>query len=158
MDYRKLNYEMTSKTYRTTASRRPTEEPAQSERKSSVIGSSMNDGVDHGSDKLEGCTHQNCAEFLSDGDPENTANNRSIKHDNLRGEDKECGEREHTHIGYFKEFIEETDIVSTTNMETSMHKSYYTSYFALRRLMNGYINAIKRIQRHIGGTSKKSII
>ena len=68
----------------TTASRRPTEEPGQSERKSSVTGTSMNDGIDLESDKPEGCTNQNCAEFLSDGDLEITANTHSNITDNSR--------------------------------------------------------------------------
>ena len=151
-----LNYEMSCKTHRTTASRRPTEEPAQSERKSSVAGSSMNDGVDLGSDKPEGCTNQNCAEFLSDGDLEITANTHSNITDNLHGEDKGGGEREHTHMGNYKEFIEETDIGNITSMvtntETCMNKPYHTSHSVLRQLMNGYIDMIKEIQRYIVGT------
>ena len=59
----KLNDEMTSKTRRTTASRRPTEEPAQSERKSSGNGNSMNDGIDLGPDNPGGYANRNCAEL-----------------------------------------------------------------------------------------------
>ena len=80
----------------------------------------MNDGVDFGSDKLKGCINQNCAEFLSDGDSENTAIIHSNISDNLHGEDKGGGEREHTHRGNYKEFIEETDIGNTTKMDTDM--------------------------------------
>ena len=153
---RTLNYEMSCKTHRTTASRRPTEEPAQSERKSSVNGSSMNDGVDFGSDKLEGYVNQNCAEFLSDGDSENTANIYSIISDNLHGEDKGGGEREHTHMGNYKEFIEETDTGNTskmvTDMESGLKQPYYTNRAILRQLMKGYIGAIKEMRRHIAGT------
>ena len=86
-NFRTLNYEMTSKTHSTTASRRPTEKPAQSERKSSVNGNSMNDGDDLGPDNPGGYTNQNCAEFISDGDSENTAIIHSIKSDNLHGEE-----------------------------------------------------------------------
>ena len=78
----------------TTASRRPTEEPAQSEGKSSGNGSSKNDGRASRSDKPE-C--HSCAEFLSDGDPDDNATSYSTIPDNLHGEDKGGGERVHTH-------------------------------------------------------------
>ena len=107
-----LNDEMTSKTHRTTASRRPTEEPAQSERKSPGNVNNMNDGVDLGSDNPEECIKQNLAELLSEGDSDNIANIYSIKPDNLYGEDKGGGEREHTQMGNYSDFIEEMDIGS----------------------------------------------
>ena len=151
---------MSSKTHRTTASRRPTEEPAQSERKSSVNGSSMNDGDDLGPDNPGGNTNQNCAEFISDGDPENTAIIHSIKSDNLHGEDKGGGEREHTHSGDYMECTEEMDTRNITievgsSGEKPKVKPYFTSTDTLRTLANGYIDAIKEIHRHIEGTRRR---
>ena len=156
LNSRTSNYEMTCKTHRTTASRRPTEQPAQSERKSSVNGSSMNDGDDFAPDKPRGHTNQNCAEFISDGDPDNTTNIHSIKPDNLHGEDKGGGEREHTpHMGNYTEFIEEMDIGNTTiasgNADTGATKPWFTASCTLRKLIKGYLKAVKEIQKHIGG-------
>jgi hypothetical protein len=94
LDTRIINSAMTRKTHGTTASRRPTEEPAQSEGKSSGNGNISNDGCGSRSDKPE-C--HSCAEFLSDGDPDNNVIIYSTTSDNLHGEDKGGGERVHTH-------------------------------------------------------------
>ena len=62
-------------------------------------------------------------------------------------------------MGNYKEFIEETDIGNITSMvtdkETSTNKPYHTSHSVLLQLMNGYIDAIKEIQRHIVGTRRR---
>ena len=42
------------------------------------------------------------------------------------------------------------------DIETMDAQQYYTSYFALRRLMNGYKDAFNEIQRHIGGTRRRN--
>jgi hypothetical protein len=164
---------MTCKTHGTTASRRPTEEPAQSEGKSSGIGSSRNDGLGLRSDKSE---WQSCAEFLSDGDPDDTATSHSITTDNPYEEDKGGGEREHTHTHIrthadkYKEYIVElevrSDYMTTSEMGANdrvadgdlefscsePEELRWPSRRAVRKLTGEYIKAVKEILRHIVGT------
>ena len=121
----------------------------------------MNDGDDLAPDKPRGHTNQNCAEFISDGDPDNTTNFYSIKPDNLHGEDKGGGEREHTpHMGNYTEFIEEMDIGNTTiatgNTDMGATKPWFTASCTLGKLIKGYLKAVKEIQKHIGGTRGRS--
>jgi hypothetical protein len=99
----------------------------------------MNDGVDLGPDNPGGYANRNCAEFISDGDPENTAIIHSVKSDNLHGEHKGCGEREHTHNGNYMEFIEEMDTGNITiavggqaQRKTILHIYGHTAYTSQR--------------------------
>ena len=174
--FRKTNYEMTGKPNGTTASRRPTEEPAQSEGKSSGNGNTRNDGCGSRSDKPE-C--HSCAEFLSDGDPDNNVIISSTTSDNLHGEDKGGGERVHTlththkRVDYEEQIVEQgvriehgmvgglgvhvrDDHGDLDSGRSKLDEVEWPSRRAVLKLTSGYIKAVKEIARHIVGTSGRA--
>ena len=93
---------MICNTRRTTASGRPIEEPAQSEWESSAYYGIMDEGIDLGSDKPEGCIHLSLADSISECDLENSTVVCNLISEDHHGEYEGSGERaQHKYKGNY---------------------------------------------------------